>query len=508
VIRRPDPELIARWAPLLLGIVSAVMVWWVWGSLNQVPNISDEAAYLFQARLFAQGRWTGPPRPLPEFFEQWFILPSPATASKYYPGQSMTLVPGVLLGVAGLMPVLLTALAGALVFVVARRVAGPWVGLLAWAIWISAPANLEWRASYYSEVTTSTLLLAAWWALLRWRDSEHDRWLLLLALCLSWGAITRPLTMLALAIPIGVFVLKEVSRRAVWDHLTLAFLLGCLVLAIVPLWSQRTTGNWSTTPLSLYTRTYLPFDRIGFGLGASDTLPPLPRDMNWLAEHFRRLHMEYRITDVPTTLLIRAAGVGRDMWEGWRLVLLPFALFGLLAGPREGRFAFVGCLFLLGAYLPYAYPAFWSVYYLEALPVLAFLSAAGIWWVTGRQEGWIGAALAGAVLLAMLPFAVPDLSRARARKQEYLSEQRGFRDKLAALPQRSIVFVRYGPEHNINWYLVRNEADLDTARVWVVHDLGRENARLTALAPDRVALLYDEGRDSLTPLPPAGKRYR
>jgi hypothetical protein len=45
-----------RWAPVVLGICSALLSWWVWGSLRQVAVISDEAAYLFQAKLFALGR--------------------------------------------------------------------------------------------------------------------------------------------------------------------------------------------------------------------------------------------------------------------------------------------------------------------------------------------------------------------------------------------------------------------------------------------------------------------
>jgi hypothetical protein len=36
--------------------------------------------------------------------------------------------------------------------------------------------------------------------------------------------------------------------------------------------------------------------------------------------------------------------------------------------------------------------------------------------------------------------------------------------------------------------------------VWIVHDLGPENAKLLALAPDRVPYLYVEERRRLMPL--------
>jgi hypothetical protein len=45
-----------------------------------------------------------------------------------------------------------------------------------------------------------------------------------------------------------------------------------------------------------------------------------------------------------------------------------------------------------------------------------------------------------------------------------------------------------------------NEPDLAGARIWVVHDRGPDNARLLALAPDRVPYLYDEQSEKLVPL--------
>src|SRR5260370_11675979 len=120
------PERAAGWlatrrAAVVCGVVTALLTWWVWGSLDQVAVFHDEAAYLLQAKIFASGRWAAPARPLPEFFEQFHVLVTPVFASKYWPGHSLLMVPGVWLGLPGLVPVLLSGLTGALCFGLARR---------------------------------------------------------------------------------------------------------------------------------------------------------------------------------------------------------------------------------------------------------------------------------------------------------------------------------------------------------------------------------------------------
>ena len=72
----------ANWMPLVFGLASALLTWYVWGSLRQHPFIADEAAYVLQSKIFARGSWTAPAPPLPEFFEQSYVLLRPAIAAK------------------------------------------------------------------------------------------------------------------------------------------------------------------------------------------------------------------------------------------------------------------------------------------------------------------------------------------------------------------------------------------------------------------------------------------
>src|SRR6185295_1212626 len=152
--------------PLGAAIVTAVIVWWVWGETSPRPTVHDEASYVLQADIFARFRWTAPTPPLPEFFEQPHVLVVPAVASKYPPGHALLLALGAFLHFPPLVPLLLSAATAALIALLATRLTNAWVALLTWVIWLTTPLVLRYQPAYFSEVTTSAVVLASWWCLL------------------------------------------------------------------------------------------------------------------------------------------------------------------------------------------------------------------------------------------------------------------------------------------------------------------------------------------------------
>src|SRR2546425_6900448 len=226
--RRTKPIALARverafnsvWRPVATGVLPAVLGAWVWGSLDPPPVYHDEVAYRLQAEIFASGRLTGDPAPLPEFFEQYHVLVSPRLAPKYLPGHALALVPGIWLGRSGLGPLALAGISGGLLFVLARCLAGPWVAALAWTLWATAPAPLSWRCTYFSEATSGAAWLAACWALLDWLDTSRRASLVAGATFLGSCAIPLPLSAGCLSLPAarGSDTSKG-DRRALWAFL-------------------------------------------------------------------------------------------------------------------------------------------------------------------------------------------------------------------------------------------------------------------------------------------------
>jgi hypothetical protein len=500
-----------RWTPLVVGLLTGAATWYVWGSFTRTAVVHDESAYLLQAELFSRFRFTAPTPPLPQFFEQLYVNLRPAIFSKYPPGTSLLLAPGVRVGMPGLPIVVMNALSGALVFLLVRRHAGGVVALITWLFWGTSFPVQYFHAMYLSEVPTSLAWLAAWWGVSRWAASGRARDLAITAAALALCGITRPLTAVALALTVGAVLFLVRRRAAVSPRLTTpeirTLAAGALAAAaIVGVWSWQSTGSPFTTPLSLYTQRYVPFDRLGFGVRDGDApSATLPWDQRVTDGAFYEEHRIHTPRSLPATSVARARMIGRDMWYEWRGGLALVALVGLVGAPPAlwvGLGALVAQLLL---YLLYAHPARWSLYYIEVLPVLAFATALGIVRILelGTHKpppSRARLAVLAAILLALVYPAVVTLRQVRAQIGADHSYYDAFLASLPSGPDSAIVFVRYAPTHNDGLSLVRNTPDWRNARVWTVYDRGAENALLRRVAPRRRAYLFDEGSWSLKPL--------
>jgi hypothetical protein len=314
--------------------------------------------------------------------------------------------------------------------------------------------------------------------------------------------------MLAFAIPIGVVVLRDVHRKKLWRDLAHGFLVGIAVLAIIPLWSWRTTGSWSRTPLAQYTRDYLPFDRMGWAI---DTTPPgrvLSPVQQSLYDDYLVHHQRQQLGHLPRTVAQRLLALGRDLWGGTQLMLLPFVLVGLFFMTRELRFAAISVPLLFLLYVPYAYDPVWTLYYVEIAPVVAALVAVALWrallkfapgvgTLDAERRPMLGVAI---VVLVLAVFAFPAVDYWRGQHRQMGSLHTAFAGAMKELPSsKSVVFLRYSSRpHHLS--LVFNFADPARAATWVVHDLGARNAELLEKAQDRTAYLFDESNGELKAL--------
>ena len=493
-IERAEARL-RRFGPWIAALLALLVVWTVWDIRESSAVEHDQASYVLQAEIFASGRWTAPPPPLPVFFEEPHVQVAPRLASKYPPGHALLLALGTLVGAPWLIPLLLSAITGALLFSLTTRVVNVWAATFAIAFWCTAPLVLRFQGSYFSETTTAAAILGAWWCLLEWRDTRGTRWLLLVAGTIGWAAITRPLPALAFAIPVGVVVLRDVARERRWRALASAIAVGVGVLCIIPLWSWRSTGSWSESPLIKYQRDYLPYDKPGFAVDSTrprryDSFDPVTRAMY---EHHLEMRTQQSADMVPLVASQRALNIVIGFFQGIRLPLVVLALIGLVLGGARLRFAALSGLTLFAAYLPYAHWEKWSLYYLELTPVAAALTAAGLWHAMRRRlsEQVAGLLTAGAAVI-LLAASVTSIERWRRENRDTNTFYTTFYDQVKALPKKpAILFVSY-PKSRSRWVaVVRNHVNLATAPVWIVHDLGARNAELTRLAPERTVYHFE-----------------
>ena len=502
----------SRWTPLVIAVLTSAATWYAWGSLKRSAVVHDESAYLLQAELFSRWRFTAPTPPLPKFFEQLYVNLTPAMFSKYPPGTSLLLAPGVRFGMPGLPVVLMNGLTGALVFMLARRFSDGLTAFLTWLAWGTSFPVQYFHAMYLSEVPTSLCWLAAWWGIARWSTSARTRDLAIAAAALALCGITRPLTAVALAISVGGVVLvvarrrQESASRIVGREIATLATAAALAGIFVLVWSWRSTGDPFTTPLSLYTTRYVPFDRLGFGARPSDVpSATLPWDQRVTDLSFYEEHRRHTVSTLPSALFARARMIGRDMWYDWRGGLAIVAVLGLVGAPTALWVGLGAALVQLLLYLLYAHPARWSLYYIEVLPVLAFATALGVMRILelgAARKASLRARVATtvALLIAVAYPAYVTLRQVRAQ----IETDHGYYDTFVATlppePDSAIVFVRYARSHNDGLSLVRNVPDVQAARVWTVYDRGAENSKLLKIAPNRRPYLFDEGSWSMRPL--------
>jgi hypothetical protein len=502
---RPAPGLLASVrnlaaiAPLMIAAAAIVVTWSAWGSLDPLTTVGDEAAYVLQAKLLAHGHIAGDAPPIPEFFEQAHVLVEPRLAPKYPIGFGLALTPGVLVGAPALVPLLLTGLTGALVFLLCRRIYGRAVALLASTIWLTAPGG-RFRSGFFSESLSGAMCLLAWYGLLRWRAERGRGWLIAASASMAMAAITRPLTALVFALPMAIVVLRDVVHFRSWRPAGLAAGVALIILAALPIQNVATGGPWWELTYGRYTRAYLPFDHMGLGLDSTAPTRSRPPDLDQLAQAFAHVHRDYTASSIAPALVARLRVFLIDL--AGEPVLPTFLLFvaGVAAGPGVLRFAAGTVALLFVVHLAYAHPPQWSLYYAEALPVGAAAIAVGVAAIASMVAARLSVdrpserttlllVLASAVAIWPLPERVVATRLSLEIAGEPLL---ALQTASAGIRTPAVIFVRYAPGHRMHRSIIQNPDNYEAAPVWTVYDRGADNVRLLPLARGRTAYLYDE----------------
>jgi hypothetical protein len=505
-----------RWCPAVVGVLWAGVIWCAWGALRPSPVFHDELAYLFQARLFAAGRWAASSPPMADAFAQPHVLVAPVMASKYPPGHSLLLAVGQWIGLPALVVVGLAALKAAVTFALARRLATGAVAL-ATCIFLLYGDSLVWSGSYFSETTTGALLVVAWYALLRWHRDAEPRWIALLALALGWSAITRPFSAVLFALPIAAVVLRDVARRGRWRDLVLALVVGSAIVAILPLWSARTTGDWRVWPATLYTRDYMPFDYPHFGVEPAAPRREAPPDIAAVNVSLRDLEQQHRVRFLPQIARERYAFLDVTTWRE-PVPEAALALVGLAVVPAAAWVGVATAVTVFAGYLAHPTWPTWTIYCMEIAPVLVFLTVCGLYRLLGLvarepaggagERGWRATRallVVCALSLALVPRDVRMMRQANGTLRLY---QQRFRAAAARIPSpRVLLFVRHAATHSEHFTLVANDPDWQDTHVLMAIDRGdARNAEVIRRFPDREPFLFDERAAMINPYRPPAAR--
>ena len=488
---------------LVLAVAAAVFVYMSWGGLSQPGLFHDEKAYVLQSRIYLGLQFAEASPPVPELWEQVHVFTQPHYAARYPPGFPAVLAIGSAFGVPGLIPVLCAAATAALLFLFGSQFAGRWTAFVATSLWLAAPINSEWRATYFSESLTCLLWISWCWFAWRYRTHGRRRDLVATSLLVAFAGITRPVTAIALAIPL-IAILWPRIRTAIGRRDTMvAAAAGFVICAVVPFWNHAVLDSWTTVPYAEYSARTYPFDMPSWKTDWSPPPRELPPDMAALGDEQRKHYEARSAAKLPGLFVQRVNRFGSDAVPFRYRWLRYVAPIGLLLLGGAGWVALVSALLLIAAHLTMPHAMHWSIYYLDVFPVVAFgaafagrraieLLARGSPRITMLAPYAPAAALTVglAFLLNYGTFRRPNPVNAGS----WMRREMQFRASVCALPHgEKIVFVRPGADALPHHILVDNNPRWQTSDTWIVREWTTDRHRaLMSAAPQRAAYVFDE----------------
>lgn len=212
--------------------------------LGGIPHVGDAVVQLWQARMYAMGRFFVPPPEIIEFFFEALLAVSDGRwFSQYPPGFALMMVPGVLAGHPELVNPLISGLTLILFGLVLREVGAStrWILLFALSPFVifmsgafmSHPASMFWGA-------------LGIWAFLK-SGRIKPGWLLLWGMAAGLMFSVRPYTCLCFNLPLAMIIFR---KRIGLGALTAAagFFIGALPFFIV---NHAVSGSFFTAGYQL-----------------------------------------------------------------------------------------------------------------------------------------------------------------------------------------------------------------------------------------------------------------
>jgi 4-amino-4-deoxy-L-arabinose transferase-like glycosyltransferase len=229
---------------LLLAVLLVELVLVSCFAFNHRPHLIDSIVHLFQARIFASGMiWAPQPDLLAFFLSQHLLMDAGRWYSQYPPGHSMLLSLGELIGLAWLVPVLLSLLSAYFVYRFAGIIYDGQVAVFSLLLFIICPFFLFMGGSFMNHTSMMFSVSLFAFAFAKWEENDRLSYLLLAAAALGLGFTIRPLTTIAVGAVFALFALPAVFRERKFLHSFVGLAAFGAVSSVYFLYNAATTGD-------------------------------------------------------------------------------------------------------------------------------------------------------------------------------------------------------------------------------------------------------------------------
>jgi hypothetical protein len=478
-----------------------------------IPGIHDEFSYLMMGDTFAHGRLANPTHSMWMSFETFHVNWIPTYSSKYPPAQGLVLAVGYLLGLPWIGVLLSTAaMVAAILWMLQPWLPARWALLGGTLVALKFGIASYWMNSYWGGAVAATggaLVVGALPRIMRRPRTRDAFWL---GLGIAILANSRPFEGLLLCIPVAFCFLWWLAGKIKSDAATratagsillpLGVALICTV-AFMGFYNWRLTGNAALFPYTLNARTYE-----SAGLFLWDH-PRVALHYNnrqfedfyngWELDNYNNSWPDvWRVTDEKLT---RSAST--FFWWGALLLLpgLPFVFFDRkLRLPFAAFFLVAAGFFTVIWSMPHYAAPITAVIFLLLVQAIRHLRTMKL---VGRP---VGKALSRAVVVLLAVDTAFAVAHGICDPLRWTCEgdpsRAAIMEKLSHTPEKHLIIVRYGEDHNVHDDWVFNGADIDGAKVlWARETNPQQDARLFAYFKDRKIWLIEPEVDNTELLP-------
>ena len=383
----------------ILGVLLSVLLSRVYFQFSYFEP--DTVSYLFQAKLFAEGKLSVPAPPEHGFSSSPHInILNGKWYSKYPFGNALMLTFGVLMNAPWLIPALATGGALFLLYFLVKEMhreregspTGKTVALIAIVLGLISPATLGMGSTWFSEPVSRFFLALYLFALIRTLNGSGIAYPLLSGFALGYAFNTRPLSAIVFGVvgaglavyhlvnpDVGSGRTREEKDAEVQASRTLIARLGIflipflIMVGVCMAWNAHFTGDAFT-----FTHTAAqPYDKIGFGKRTEGYEPNLENAfdfapawaiertwkhilpcisfnaLGWGGYHHRLLTGESGQGGLSFVIAFVIAFV--PLLIPWCLALLPFFTKGTDAGISRSRYDWLCLALIVGNLLLYAF---------------------------------------------------------------------------------------------------------------------------------------------------------
>lgn len=233
--------------------------------LENMPHSKEEVLYLFQAKVFSQGKIFAQSHPLKEFFDFEYMINDGKWYSKEPPGTSLLFVLGEFVDHPEIVNPLLFALTVFFTFLLGKALFGKIEGLLASLFIACSPTLILFGANFMAEMPSLFFRTVFMLSFLYFIKNWSIKWAIIGGSLAGFASLIRPYDTLFFLIPFALFLAinfsKSLTRKkfeATLILLSTLFVFGLLYLS----YNKILTGN----PFKFTQMVYSKYDYPGFGM--------------------------------------------------------------------------------------------------------------------------------------------------------------------------------------------------------------------------------------------------